>query len=1230
MFQALRQFRDSSFLIDLTLSTEDGQHLHAHSPVLAAVSSLVHQKLLAFDDKMKRREQKDVDIQPKVSIRLGPEVGSEGLARVLEFAYTGSIVAMNRDDLAQIKVAAKSLGVSRVLDLCCEEEENIKKCDEKAKNKVSIDEQMKLSLQSIRQLWKERVGCNVELEVGGTVFHVHRVILAASSDYFRAMFTSGMRECQQLRVAFPFMEAAELEALIEQQIDEHVCLDVVSFAEAYGMLELLKIANDFVMRQFQIVASTPKFQDLPAEKLRKYLKSTSLHVTSELVVFKAVLAWIHACPIERIRLTEDLLKNVYFPLMTFTEFKEVKQAKLWTEHHMENLYLTILETFCSYNDAPRTLCRVYQPKDVLVLVGGDQISLDLSRRTPSRELWFVNSLRNYTGIVKNVEWKLLGEMPTSARLSHEVAVLAGKLYDPIQNSWERLADLQEKRCHFSMVVLKGMLYAIGGDTDPETNLDSVECYCPNTDTWSFAKPLDMTLSCHAATLWDGNIFISGGYHQRYQCLTSMFTYHPERGTINLAEMSQPRAYHCMETLHGHIYVAGGITLDENMTSIDHLACEVYDPVSDIWSAFRNLPIPHVGAASVVLEGVFYVLGGYCKENFTEYLAVEEQHNSADPLRMPPATDPKSHPPEHAGFQRGLETLFWEEGHNLEADRERKANIGMGKHTDLEDQFNREKNKEYVRLNNSETDLRGETCEEEDTFQELNQVSNECEYFGEQNGVIEGTDSMKVYSRDFYARDMFQALKQLRESSVLTDMTLSTEDGHHLHVHSCVLAAVSSCIHQRLPKWEREMLRDDVMVSISLGPEVGSEGLAGVLEFAYTGTITALNRDTLVQIKAAAKTLGVPRVLELCCKEEEKMNRVETKAEEMKFYPEEEMDISLQSIRQLWKERRGCDVELQVGRTSFYVHRVLLAASSDYFRAMFTSGMKESRQPCVHLPFLEAFELEALISCTYTGSLQLNWGCVFEISCTALRLQFQHILSMCLSFMEKEMHGHSCLDVASFAEAYGMQELHETANEFVLRHFQKVAATAKFQDLPTKKLRKYLKSPSLLVTSELVVFKAVAFWIEACPSKRLILTKELMKSVYFPLMTHNEFKEVKKAKLWTHCNTRRLDQTILDNRSKDIAPRTLFRVYQPKENLVLVGGDQISNDLSRQNPSRELWFGNSLRSYTGVVKNVEWRLLTEMPHPPRLSHDVAVLAEKLYVVGGQDYSGRLNVLNSVYR
>ncbi|KAK6291875.1 hypothetical protein J4Q44_G00376600 [Coregonus suidteri] len=576
------------------------------------------------------------------------------------------------------------------------------------------------------------------------------------------------------------------------------------------------------------------------------------------------------------------------------------------------------------------------------------------------------------------------------------------------------------------------------------------------------------------------------------------------------------------------------------------------------------------------------------------------------------------------FQRGLEALrrqdeaFRGDKHNIDGEGEERA--GDVKEKDCGGKVNTEEEEKddeaFRREGNSKKDLERETTEEEeDDVQEVKELKEWTVVRG-QKGGIEDVDSIRVYGRDSYTREMFQTLQQLRDSSLLTDLTLSTEDGQRHHAHSPVLAAVSSLVHQRLQERDEEMekrreRRDIDMyiqtaISISLGPEVGCVGLAGVLEFAYTGTIAALNRETLAQIQTAAKTLGVPRVLELCSEEEEKMKRGEKKrAEEKKRSAEEQMKVSLQSIRQLWAERVGCDVELEVGGTSFHVHRVLLSASSDYFRGMFTSGMKESQQPCVALPFLEASELEALIDCSYSGSLPLCWG--------------------------RKWTPHSCLDVASFAEAYGITELLEVANDFVLRHFQNVAATPKFQDLPVKKLIKYLKSNSLFVPSELVVFKAVVVWIKACPSQRLKLTKELVKNIHFPLMTFTEFSEVKTAKLWTECNMNHLYLTILEDfHSYQVTPWSLCRVYQPKDSLVLVGGDQISADFIRRSPSRELWFGNSLRNYTGIVKTVEWRLLGEMPKPPRLSHEVAVVAGKLYVLGGQNYKGMLAVLNSVYR
>uniref|UniRef100_A0A673CEZ2 Si:ch211-63p21.8 n=2 Tax=Sphaeramia orbicularis TaxID=375764 RepID=A0A673CEZ2_9TELE len=422
-------------------------------------------------------------------------------------------------------------------------------------------------------------------------------------------------------------------------MDATSCLDVASFAEAYEMSELLEEANDFVLRNFWDVSATAKFQDLQAEKLLDFLRCDGLCVPSELAVFRAVISWIQADPEERQGQASLLMTGVRFPLMTFREFREVRAVNLRMECFGDKdveLYGSALKEFGFGFPTTQDQFRVRRPREALVLVGGDQLNPDMGYRIPSRELWFANSLRSGTGLVKEVEWRRLGEIPDQPKFRHGVAALGGRLYvmggcyfytkddimksaysyDPEQDSWKRLADMQEFRSNFSVVVQGERLYAIGGDKEINTNVDSVEMYNPDTDSWSFVRPLDQALSGQAVTVLDGGIFISGGFDCKYVCLVSMFLYHPERGTTYLADMACDRAQHCMEALRGRLYVAGGVCNLRKFYT-DQLACEVYSPVTDSWTAFTSLLVPHVSAASAVLEEKVYILGGYCQEDYSE-------------------------------------------------------------------------------------------------------------------------------------------------------------------------------------------------------------------------------------------------------------------------------------------------------------------------------------------------------------------------------------------------------------------------------------------------------------------------------------------------------------------------------------------------------------------------------------------------------------------------------------
>ncbi|PWA22342.1 hypothetical protein CCH79_00020970, partial [Gambusia affinis] len=517
------------------------------------------------------------------------------------------------------------------------------------------------------------------------------------------------------------------------------------------------------------------------------------------------------------------------------------------------------------------------------------------------------------------------------------------------------------------------------------------------------------------------------------------------------------------------------------------------------------------------------------------------------------------------------------------------------------------------------------------------------------GVEEMEHHAYTFSSKTFPKEIFMTLKELQISSILTDLTLTTEDGSNFSVHSLILAAVSALILDKLK--EKNMGQSHrtqgkiAMWSVHMGNEVDQIGLQAVIEFAYSGDISILNKDTLTQIKTAAKVLEVPQLLDLCNSINATKEDQCPKSEQDRISADVHLTNTLRSIERLLEDKVGCDVILELDEISFHVakddlyfcltpvHRIILAASSDYFRGMFTCGMRESHQACIALPFVPACELDALISWSYSGTLHLSWDCVFEIACTALQLQFQPAFLLCLKFMREEMQINSCLDVESFAEAYGLSELLEEANDFTLRNFREVSATAKFQDLPAKKLLDFLRCDGLCVPSELTAFRAVISWIQADPEERLAQAALLMSGVRFPLMTFREFREVRAINLHMECFADK-EVELYGSALKEFGfslPKSdeYCRIRRPKDVLCVVGGDQLDPDVGKRIPSQDIWFANSLRNGTGLVKEIEWRRLGEIPDKPKFRHGVAVMDRRLYVAGGCYFYAKDNIMTSAY-
>ena len=82
----------------------------------------------------------------------------------------------------------------------------------------------------------------------------------------------------------------------------------------------------------------------------------------------------------------------------------------------------------------------------------------------------------------------------------------------------------------------------------------------------------------------------------------------------------------------------------------------------------------------------------------------------------------------------------------------------------------------------------------------------------------------------------------------------------------------------------------------------------------------------------------------------------------------------------------CDYTIIAGGLEMHVHRNVLVACSDYFRAMLTGDMRESRESCVTLQGITSFGLQAVIEFIYSGSLKISLDNVEEILAAASHLQ----------------------------------------------------------------------------------------------------------------------------------------------------------------------------------------------------------------------------------------------------
>ncbi|XP_036884816.1 kelch-like protein 26 isoform X1 [Sturnira hondurensis] len=336
---------------------------------------------------------------------------------------------------------------------------------------------------------------------------------------------------------------------------------------------------------------------------------------------------------------------------------------------------------------------------------------------------------------------------------------------------------------------------------------------------------------------------------------------------------------------------------------------------------------------------------------------------------------------------------------------------------------------------------------------------------------------------------------------------------------------------------------------------------------------------------------------------------------------------LQGLATLRSQGQLLDVVLTVNRETFHAHKVVLAACSDYFRAMFTGGMREASQDIIELKGLSARGLRHIIDFAYSAEVTLDLDCVQDVLGAAVFLQMLPVVELCEEFLKAAMSVETCLHIGHMATTFSLASLKESVDAFTFQHFLQIAAEEDFLQLPLERLVFFLQSNRLQSCAEIDLFRAAVRWLQHDPARRP-RASHVLCHIRFPLMHSSDLVDsVQTLDLMVEDVLCR--QYLLEAFNYQVLP---FRQHEMQSPRTVVRSDV---------PSLVAFGGTPYTDSDHAVSSKVYQLpepgarhfceLTEME--VGCSHTcVAVLDNFVYVAGGQQlqYRSGEGAVDTCYR
>lgn len=246
--------------------------------------------------------------------------------------------------------------------------------------------------------------------------------------------------------------------------------------------------------------------------------------------------------------------------------------------------------------------------------------------------------------VADVGWSEVAPLPTSRQevyattldgliytgggLAERASAVRGDFmsYDWRADTWQPLAPLPAARHHITFATAGEVIYAVGGFSGAFPNWrpeDTAWTYDPAGDVWSELPPLPVARGEHVMAAVNDQIYVIGG---RVGGSPSAATFPEHRDTARVdiydvatgtwsrgIDAPTARNSAASAVIDGRIYVVGGRQYleqeDGSAANVNLATLEVFDPATGLWSVRAPMPQAAGGHGAAAFDGKLYVIGG---------------------------------------------------------------------------------------------------------------------------------------------------------------------------------------------------------------------------------------------------------------------------------------------------------------------------------------------------------------------------------------------------------------------------------------------------------------------------------------------------------------------------------------------------------------------------------------------------------------------------------------------